>query len=129
MKFKKQSKDGITYAKKITKEECKINWKESSINIVNKARAFYPKPCLFSVIDGCRIKLGSIKILNKKDFFSKPGTIISIPQDKKQENLLKVSCGVGTVGIGKLQKAGGNWVDAKTFFNGFKIKNIKKFDN
>ena len=51
-----------------------------------------------------------------------------VPKGKNNENLLKVFCGKGQIGIGKLQKAGGNWVDPITFFNGFKLDKNDGFE-
>ena len=127
-KFINQSKIGITYAKKIRPEEGRVNWRESSKIISDKARAFFPKPCLYSFIQGTRIKIGSVKLINEKDLNKYPGKFISVPKNKNQENLLKVSCGRGLIGIEKLQKAGGNWVDPKTFFNGFQLNNTDSFE-
>ena len=55
---------------------------------------------------------------NKKFVTKAPGTLL-LSKDKK-EALLAIYCGSGMLKINLIQKDSGNWIDAKSFINGFK---------
>ncbi len=53
-----------TYAKKIDKAECEINWNLSAMQIHNKARGFLMGPGTFFMMNGKRIKLHKTKLIS-----------------------------------------------------------------
>lgn len=76
----KQNEDEVTFGYNITKEEEKINFNDTSVNIHNKIRGLSSIPGAYGILNNKRIKIyKSIKtdILSKK----KPGTIININSD------------------------------------------------
>ena len=76
----KQNEDELTFVYNITKEEEKINFNDTSVNIHNKIRGLSSIPGAYGILNNKRIKIyKSIKtdILSKE----KPGTIIDINSD------------------------------------------------
>ena len=76
----KQDEDKVTFGYNITKEEEKINFNDTSVNIHNKIRGLSSIPGAYGILNNKRIKIyKSIKtdILSKE----KPGTIININSD------------------------------------------------
>lgn len=76
----KQNEDEVTFGYNITKEEEKINFNDTSVNIHNKIRGLSSIPGAYGILNNKRIKIyKSIKtdILSKE----KPGTIININSD------------------------------------------------
>ena len=76
----KQNEDEVTFGYNITKEEEKINFNDTSVNIHNKIRGLSSIPGAYDILNNKRIKIyKSIKtdILSKE----KPGTIIDINGD------------------------------------------------
>ena len=76
----KQNEDEVTFGYNITKEEEKINFNDTSVNIHNKIRGLSSIPGAYGILNNKRIKIyKSIKtdILSKK----KTGTIIDINGD------------------------------------------------
>lgn len=76
----KQNEDEVTFGYNITKEEEKINFNDTSVNIHNKIRGLSSIPGAYGLLNNKRIKIyKSIKtdILSKE----KPGTIININSD------------------------------------------------
>ncbi|MCV2528803.1 MAG: methionyl-tRNA formyltransferase [Candidatus Lightella neohaematopini] len=70
-----QNNIGITYAKKLTKQEAKINWFLSSIKLVNMIRAFNPWPMAFFYYQNSIIKI--INAVSSNYCINKtPGTIV-----------------------------------------------------
>ena len=118
-----QKKFGITYAKKIDKNETEINWKLTSIEIFNKVRAFDPFPGTYTRYSDDIIKI--IKT-NVSDIVhtSEPGTIID--SDQK----IIIACGnKSALEIKVLQKPGKKIISANDFLNGTKINIGEKFGN
>ena len=117
--YNPQNEKQATYAKKIISNELKIDWTRPSVEIVRKINAFYPKPCTYTYLNDRRLKLGKAEVLEHQKFFKKaPGTLL-VSKDKKGV-LLAVHCGSGVLKINLIQKDSGNWIDAKSFINGFK---------
>ena len=99
--------------------ELKIDWTRPSVEIVRKINAFYPKPCTYTYLKDQRLKFGKAEVLEHKKFIRRaPGTLL-VSKDK-QETLLAIYCGSGMLKINLIQKESGNWIDAKSFINGFK---------
>jgi methionyl-tRNA formyltransferase len=118
-----QKNNGITYAKKIDKNETEINWKLTSIEIFNKVRAFDPFPGTYTRYSDDIIKI--IKT-NLSDIVhtSEPGTIID--SDQK----IIIACGnKSALEIKVLQKPGKKIISANDFLNGTKINIGEKFGN
>jgi len=65
-----------TYAKKLNKEEAKINWELSAIAIDRMIRAFIPWPIAFTTIDNVNIRVWEAEALEGKHH-ALPGTIIA----------------------------------------------------
>ena len=71
--FIDQNDKEASYAKKIEKEETKINWQEDAEKIILKINAFSPKPGAWFYFDKLRIKIHKARIVNLS---GKPGTVL-----------------------------------------------------
>ncbi|MGN0929606.1 MAG: methionyl-tRNA formyltransferase [Alphaproteobacteria bacterium] len=109
----KQS-DKFTLAPKLNKEEAKINWQNTSLQIHNLVRGLMPSPKAYFTHKGNQIKVLKTSLINEKT--DKPaGTILT--------NDLQISCGNETIiKIEELQKSGGNPLTTKAFINGYKFE-------
>ena len=85
----------MSYAKKITKLDEKINWNENAENIIFKINALNPKPGAYFDYKNEKIKVYSAKISDLKA--RKPGIII----DSKK---IIISCKDRSIEILELQK-------------------------
>ncbi len=89
-----QNQNQSTYAKKIEKEEGKINWNNLGETIHNQVRAYYPWPGAYTFYHDKRLKVFETCLGNISTKFS-PGTIVEITseyiavQTKKNTILLK----------------------------------------
>tara|TARA_B100000029_G_C17447731_1_gene913850 strand:- start:105 stop:1025 length:921 start_codon:yes stop_codon:yes gene_type:complete len=95
IKFKDQDNSIATYAKKIRKNEGKINWNEDAEKIIGKINGLYPYPGAWFKFKNERYKILKATLLEKS---SKPGEII--------DNELTISCGFNSVKIVEIQKEG-----------------------
>jgi methionyl-tRNA formyltransferase len=104
-----QSEDGVTYAKKILKEESRIHWQDDALSIDSKIRAFNPFPGATFEKEGVLIKVwNSFPVASEKESARlQPGTITAILKEGVQ-----VACGVDQVCMTEIQKPGGKRVQA-----------------
>jgi methionyl-tRNA formyltransferase len=126
-----QPSEGATYAGKITKNSCRIDWNQSAEQIVRIIRAFSPYPSAWSEIEGMRIKIINADAVDSWDRSEStyqgsdcsasacPGTL---------HGDITVSCGNGErLQISVLQPAGKNFMSAADFSRGYKRLVGKQF--
>ena len=116
--FIPQDDSQATYAKKILKEETKIDWNDEAEKIIAKINALYPKPGAWFQFNGSRIKIIKAKEVTVK---GKPGEIL----DKN----LTIACMKNGIQIYEIQKEGKKSMLVKEFIKGnlFKVgSNISK---
>jgi methionyl-tRNA formyltransferase len=112
--FHPQAETGITYAHKITKEECRIDWSRRAGEVHNHIRGLSPSPGAFFEADFGRGD-ERIKVLRSSlaDGSGPPGTIL--------DDQLTMSCGEGAVRLLSLQRAGKAPIDAASFLRGARL--------
>ena len=109
--FTEQKESEATYAKKIQKKECKINWNESAKKIIAKINAFNPNPGCWFEIAKERIKI--IKAI-EKDKTGEVGTII--------DNKITIACSRNAVQILELKKEGKKQMLVDEYLRGNDVK-------
>jgi methionyl-tRNA formyltransferase len=121
---------GITYTKKIKKEDLKINWEENIETIINKVKAFSSKPGAYCYWKNTRIKILKVSatdnfandsflsgmVFNKKIMNGK--VIIA---DKKSGIVIKCK-GNKFLKIELLQPEGKKVMSAVDFINGYRLE-------
>ncbi len=107
--LKPQSNEGVTYAKKISKDDLKIDFYEEALKVKNKIRAYDPKPGAFCFLKKERVKLFGVKaVISGNDI---PGKVLNISKEGAV-----ISCGKDSVLIERIQFPGKkpmNFVDAQ----------------
>jgi methionyl-tRNA formyltransferase len=105
-----QSADGVTYAKKITKDEARIDWSKSAAEIDCLIRGLAPSPGAFTEVNGERLKVLYAMPVNDR---GAPGEVIT--------DELTVACGDGALKLLKVQRAGKGVMDARELLKGFAL--------
>jgi methionyl-tRNA formyltransferase len=111
-----QAEAGVTYAKKIQKDEARIDWSKSAAEIDCLVRALSPAPGAFSEIHGERLK---ILYAEPVEGHGAPGEVISGDP--------VIACGQGALRLLKLQRAGGKAMAARELLKGFALPPGSRF--
>ena len=106
-----QAEAGVTYARKIDKNETRIDWTKPWHEVHDHCRGLSPYPGAWSEMPG----IGRVKILRstKGDGNGEPGRVL--------DDRLTVACGSGAVRIVELQRAGGKPMATGEFLRGSPI--------
>jgi len=114
LSFREQSTEGVTYARKISNDECKIDWSASAQTIHDHIRGLAPFPGAYTMID-----LGKgperVKILRatRTEGVGAPGQIL--------DDALTIACGNGALRLLDLQRAGAKALPADLFLRGVSL--------
>jgi len=111
-----QSQDGVTYAKKILKDEARIDWSKGAGEIDCLIRGLSPAPGAFTEVKGERLKV--LYAMPVKDR-GQPGEVIT--------DDLTVACGEGALKLLKVQRAGKGVMEARELLKGFPLPHGTKF--
>jgi methionyl-tRNA formyltransferase len=114
-KFIEQDHTIATYAKKIKKDECKIDWRENAKNIIGKINGLNPNPGAWFEYKKKRYKIWQASLAKKKGL---PGTIL--------DNNFTIACKDQSIEIIEIQREGKNKLLLKDFLLGvnFKINDL-----
>ena len=114
LSFREQSTEGVTYAGKISNDECKIDWSASAQTIHDHIRGLAPFPGAYTMID-----LGKgperVKILRATitEGAGAPGQIL--------DDALTIACGNGALRLLDLQRAGAKALPVDLFLRGVSL--------
>ena len=108
--------EGATYAKKILKDEARIDWSKPAREVDCLVRGLAPMPGAFSEIKGERVKILVAEPVNSK---GNPGDIL--------DDQLTVACGDGALRLLRLQRAGKAAMDARDLLRGFALTKGERF--
>ncbi len=112
-----QPAEGVTYAKKLEKDEGRIDWSLPAETIATMARGLTPWPGLWCEMGGERLKVLEAALAPGSGI---PGAIIADP--------LVVACGRGAVSLDRVQKAGKSVMTAADFLRGNPMPVGSRFD-
>jgi methionyl-tRNA formyltransferase len=104
-----------TYARKITKEDGRLDWSQPARALWNRVRALTPWPGAFTCPAG-EAKLGTVKILRaslEETQSGQPGCVLAAGKEG-----VVVACGKGALRVEELQLEGGKHLTAAQFLAG-----------
>ena len=113
----KQDDALATYAAKIEKNDCCIDFSESAQSVHDRIRGLSPIPLAFTrTPDGKMLKITASEVLRIGQSYGAPGTVLSLANGK-----IEVACGSGTVALLSVLPEGKKRMAAADFINGRKI--------
>lgn len=113
----KQDDSLATYAAKIEKADCVIDFTKSANEVHNQIRGLSPIPLAFTYTpDGKMLKVCATEVAKREGTLAPAGTVLSLAGCK-----IEVACGVGSVSILSVLPEGKKRMAASDFINGRKI--------
>ena len=113
----KQDDSLATYAAKIEKSDCFIDFTKSAKEVHNQIRGLSPIPLAFTYTpDGKMLKVTATEIAKREGTLAPAGTVLSLADGK-----IEVACGIGSVFILSVLPEGQKRMAASDFINGRKI--------
>jgi methionyl-tRNA formyltransferase len=112
-----QPQDGITYARKISREDGRLDWRLPAVALERQVRALDPGPGVYFESQDGRGGGERIRVLAA---IALPGESGSLPGTVLDDNL-SIACGEGTFRPLRLQRPGRAPLDAAAFLRGFPI--------
>lgn len=113
-----QEESKATFCRKLEKSDAFLDLNKTASEIVNQSRALCQMG-VFILVDGQRLKVGSIKDVSK-DFQE-----LNIGEAAPVKGRIILGCSDGAVEIGKCLSKNGKMVPAKDFLNGFSFEGKK----
>jgi methionyl-tRNA formyltransferase len=111
-----QAQDGVTYAKKILKDEARIDWSKSAAEIDRHIRGLSPFPGAWTEVGSERLKV----------LYAEP-VDGSGPQGIALDDALTIGCGEGAIRLVRVQRAGKGAMDARDLLKGFAVPRGTQF--
>lgn len=108
--MQEQPAEGVTYAKKITPEEARIDWSKPARDVLRHIHGLNPAPGAWTMLGETRLKILRAKVTSNS---GNPGTVIAEP--------LVIACGDGAIEITNLQRAGKGAQSSEEFIRGFPV--------
>lgn len=120
----KQDESGVTYAKKLNKEEAWIDWGQSAVEINQQIRAFNPYPIAQSQASGDKFEQKVLRILEasvlETTYDQIPGTVVEC-----NKKTCIVATQRGALQLQRVQLAGKKALDIKDFLNAYQLSKLE----
>lgn len=108
-----QPDDGAVYAKKLERDEGRLDFARPAAELERLVRAFDPWPGAYFELGGERIKVLAARVLKVGRLANAPGTVL--------DNALTVACGEDALQPTRVQRAGRAPMDVLAFLRGFAV--------
>lgn len=105
-----QSEVGVSYARKIAKEETLLDWSRTAQELERSVRAFRPVPGAATMMDGMSLKIWRAGITTGSGV---PGEVL-----RAQAGSIVVACGSDALEIAEIQQPGGRRLSSGDFLRG-----------
>jgi methionyl-tRNA formyltransferase len=120
-----QPEEGATYARKIKKEDGRLDWSRPAVALWNQVRALTPWPGTFTSLQRTPpvlLKIHKVEVVEGHRNGSSPGEIVSADRAG-----IVVACGQGMLRILELQREGGKRLSVSEFFVGHPVQVGERF--
>jgi len=107
-----QPSEGVTYAKKLTREEGAIDWRKPAAALACQVRAMTPWPGAYFEHNGQRFKVLAAEA-TLPPAHKQPGMVL--------DDKLLVACGQGALQLLRIQREGRAAMDAEAFLRGYSL--------
>lgn len=113
----KQDESKATHVRKLTRQDGRIDWTRSAIELDRLIRAFTPWPGTFCMLKDMQMKAHRAQLIPNADACPSPGTVVSADAGG-----IAVSCGDGLLNLLEVQIEGGKRLSAADFLRGHPLQ-------
>lgn len=106
-----QPSTGASYARKLEKDEARIDWSEPADRIERRVRAFNPWPVTWCMVGHERTRIWAARVADTPAN-AEPGQVLAATAGG-----IDVCCGQGALRLTELQRPGGRRMDANSYLN------------
>lgn len=124
-----QGDEGVNIVRKIGKEQAKIDFSKTALEIVDLVRGMNPAPVAYSELDGNTVNVYRAEkaVLNEEEQTAQETAVFGeVLSDRPKRGLL-VKCADGAVKLTEVQASGGKRITGGDFINGRKAKKGQVF--
>ena len=118
-----QPSNGLTYAKKITNEEARIDWSKPAQQVARLIRGLNPAPGAYSSFASQRLKVFNAEAKPQIGEAKAPGSVANIGPRS-----IEIQCGSGVVSLLELQLEGKRRMPVEEFLRGGALSASDKLD-
>ena len=115
-----QTNEDISFAPKLSRDEGQIDWRQPALTVGRHIRAFSPEPGAWTSLDGVRIRLGPVSILESR-LEGAPGELIV------SKNKVFVTTGSASIGLGTVRVPGKREMPASDWARGIRVDSGARF--
>ena len=116
-----QPSDGVTYARKLTKDDGRLDWSQSALALHNRLRAFTPWPGTFTFVPAqpkpLLLKVWRAELVRGGDLQSLPPALPGQVLSADKSGLV-IACHEGALRLAEVQKEGSRRMTAAEFLAG-----------
>lgn len=117
-----QDDSRVSLAPKIFKEDCKVDWSKSAVEVHNLIRGLSPSPCAWTTHRGTTLKIYRSAIGAREVATPSTGKVVLVNKES-----LVVSTGEGVISILELQQEGKRRLEVREFLRGYTLDEGDKF--
>ena len=111
-----QNDEGATYAAKITKADCLVDFSRTALEVHNQVRGLSPVPLAFThTPDGKLLKLIKTTVKKTEGTLAAPGTVLAA------KDTLEIACGRGSIEVHRLLPEGKGRMNAAEYLRGRRL--------
>jgi methionyl-tRNA formyltransferase len=103
-----------TYARKISKDEARLDWRCPADELARKIRAFNPFPGAYGMLGEVSLKIWQACPVSGT---GTPGCVLAL-----EEGVIQIACGAGALAVTEVQQAGGKRLPVSAFLAGHALK-------
>lgn len=118
-KYLNQDENEVTFGFNVGKDMEKIDFSRSCVEIKNLVRGLNSIPGAYSILDGKRMKIYQVEILDSKYNSGKCGEIVDVSRDG-----FIVQCGDGYIKVLEIALEGKKRIMVSDYFNGIKKESL-----
>jgi methionyl-tRNA formyltransferase len=109
-----QPEAGVTYAHKISRDEARLDWAKSAVELERAVRAYNPAPGAHTTIAGQTLKIWQARAEMGATGANAAGAVV-----RSEDGVLAIACSEGLLSVSELQRPGGRRQPVAEFLRGY----------